>query len=460
MSALFPFADNYVFNMDLGGKSGNVNQQNWTVVDQNALWSVYEEHPEWFLLNATDNVLQKLVGRRDLTENIDALYAEATTRVGKFQLNFGIRGERTSTEAKFTRMLSKEEMALAEKYATPEEIATGKFNTGTVEGVRFQYNYGNRDVRKENYENLFLSGGLKYDFTKNLRFQLSFSQAILRPDYGNLSATVNYPDYYPTSLWIPNPKLKPEKTTKFYAGFQWYLKPSGIFEISAYRLDIKGLQIGNMQISKEQAEAQLGYSLQDAMKGLLEESEVVIDEETLESDEVYKSMRDMVYRSTINAAGTRTVYGITVRYDQQLTFLPGPLKGLGIFGSFTTASLRNAEIDEEKIGRASKSANGGIKYRYGRFNIQLRGSWTDDALRSITRPYPGRKWTLNEYQYVKARFVVDLSGGWKLNKNLELVFSIRNLTQEPYIRYSNVPDRMNWYSVPDTIWNLSLRGKY
>ncbi|WP_277557011.1 TonB-dependent receptor [Ereboglobus sp. PH5-10] len=460
MATVFPYADNYVFNMDLGGKSGNVNQQNWAVVDQNALWDTFEEHPEWFIFNEVDHIRQRLVGRRDLTETIDAIYAEATTRAGKFQINFGLRAERTETEVLITRMLSKEEITAYETFASPEEIATGMFNTDTTEGVLFQYNYGAREKRKEDYDNIFLSGGLKYDLTKSLRFQLSFSQAILRPDYGNISGTVNYPDYYPTNLWIPNPKLKPEKTTKFYAGFQWYLKPSGIFEISAYRLDIKDLQINNMQITSEQAEAQLGYSLEDAMKGMMNDSGLIVDEETEVAEEVFKNIRDIGYRSTINADGTRVVYGITVRYDQQLTFLPGPLKGIGIFGSFTTAKLKNAEIDEEKIGRASKSANGGIKYRYGRFNVQLRGSWTDDALKSITRPYPGRKWNVQEYQYQKARFIVDLSGGWRLNKNLELVFSIRNLTQEPYIRYSNVPGRVSWYSVPDTIWNFSIRGKY
>jgi TonB-dependent receptor len=468
MASSFPFADNYVFNVDLGGKAGNVNEQNWPVIDQNKLWTYFEEHPEWFIMNAETNTRNVFVGRNNLTERIEAIYAEATTRAGRFSFNLGVRAERTEVDVLFTRMLSNEEIAIAQHFATPELIATGMFNTSTVEGVKFQYNYGAREERSNSYDSLFLSGGLKYDFTKNLRFQLSASQAILRPDYGNLTGTVNYPTYYPNSLWIPNSKLKPEKTTKFYIGLQYYLNPSGIIELSAYRLDILDMQIPNIQIDKIQAEQQIGYSIEDAVKSVVEDFGQTYDEETQEY--ISENVQDIVYRSTINApGGARVVYGYTIRYDQQLTFLPGIFKGLSAFGSFTTATLKNPDRDEEKIGRASKSASGGIRYRLGRFNVRVSGVWNDDALRSITRPFEGveddlpyssRRWVLDDYRYQKARFTVDLSGGFRLNKNLELVFSIRNVTAEPIIYYSNVPGRICWYSVPDTVWNFSIRGKY
>ncbi len=457
VASTYPMADHYIFNMDLGGKAGNVNAQNWPVVNQNQLWDLYVAHPEYFTVDAVDNTQNALTNRNDITERIDALYAEATTRAGKFSFTLGVRGERTDAEIAFTNMRTPAQIAELEKLATPEEIASGMFNTSTVRGKLFQYYDGERGTRNVDYDNVFLSGGVKYDITSNLRFQLSMSQSILRPDYGNLAGVVNYPDYYVTNLWVPNPKLKPEKTAKYYAGLQWYLNPAGIVELSAYRLDIDALQISNQVISAAQATEQLGYSIDDLLKGL-DAGDAVIDEETQQA--ITETMQDITYRSTINAEGTRTVYGITVRYDQQLTFLPGMLKGLSVFGSFTTASLQNAERDEEKIGRASKSANGGIKYRLGRFSFSLRGNWADDKLISITRPYAGRQWTTSDHIYEKARLTIDFSGNFRLNKNLELVWSIRNLTEEPYIRYSNVPGRVSWYSVPDTIWNFSIRGKY
>jgi TonB-dependent receptor len=468
LATTYPFADNYVFNMDLRGKAGNINEQNWPVVDQYKLWDYYQANKHWFIEDTEANTQADIVNRRDLTERIEGAYAEATTRAGKFSFNLGVRAERTSADILYNKMRTAAEISTAEVLArsslggyTPADIAAGRFNTGTVEGVKFQYYDGERGTKKVDYTNLFLSGGMKYDFTSSLRFQFSFSQAILRPDYDNLAGTINYPDYYPSSLWIPNPKLKPEKTIKYYAGLQYYLNPTGIIEVSAYRLDIKDMQIKNMQILKEDAEANLGYALDDILAGLGADSEMVIDEETQEEIEVIRANAPIVYRSTINAKGSaRIVYGITLKYDQQLTFLPGVLKGLSIFGSFTTATLKNSETEEEEIGRASKAASGGIKYRLGRFNVQLRGGWDDDRLIGITRPYPDRRWMTTDHRYRKSRAYVDLSGGFRLNKNLEMVFSIRNLTGEPVIYYSNVPNRICWYSTPDTIWNLSIRGKY
>jgi TonB-dependent receptor len=460
VASTYPMADHYIFNMDLGGKAGNVNEQNWPVVNQNQLWDLYQTNPEYFTVDGVTNAQRALTNRNDLTERIDALYAEATTRAGRFSFNLGARGERTLADVAFTNMRTSAQLKELQKLGTPEEIASGMFDTATVRGKLFEYYDGERGERKIDYNNAFLSGGLKFDFTKNLRFQFSMSQAILRPDYGNLAGVVNYPDtsnYNVITLWVPNPKLKPEETTKYYAGLQWYLNPAGIVEVSAYRLDISGLQIPRQVITADQAQDQLGYSIDDLLRGLYA-GEVVVDEDTQET--ITEAMGNTTYLSTINAKGSRTVYGVTLRYDQQLTFLPGFLKGLSLFGSFTTAALQNAELEEEKIGRASKSANGGIKYRLGRVSFSLRGNWADDRLISIARPYDGRQWMTADHIYERARLTVDFSGNFRLNKNLELVWSIRNLTEEPYIRYSNVPGRISWYSVPDTIWNFSIRGKY
>jgi outer membrane receptor protein involved in Fe transport len=253
---------------------------------------------------------------------------------------------------------------------------------------------------------------------------------------------------------VPNPSLKPEKTTKVYAGLQWYLNPAGILGVSAYRLDIDGLQMKNIQITAEQAEAQLGYPLHS--------STIISDGEDGGGDfgEGGYNPAAVNYRSTINAEGTRTVYGLTIEYNQQFTFLPGYLKGLSAFGSFTVDSMKNMQIEEEKLGRSGRAANGGIRYRYGRFNVQLRAVWKDEVLSNIWRPTPGQRWFSTDHVYLKERTVVDLSGGFRLTKHMELSFSVRNITNSPLIVYSNVPGRVYQYQVYGSTWNLSLKGNF
>ncbi|MBI1900211.1 MAG: hypothetical protein HYS13_03720, partial [Planctomycetia bacterium] len=69
--------------------------------------------------------------------------------------------------------------------------------------------------------------------------------------------------------------------------------------------------------------------------------------------------------SSVNLPGTQRTKGLTLEYSQQLVFLPGPLKGFSVFGSLT----RNI-ADRQLLGNVPKSANGGIRYHYGRWDVQ------------------------------------------------------------------------------------------
>jgi TonB-dependent receptor len=458
MEAPVPWTQNYIFSFDLAGKGGNIGRQDWRADSNSGLWAIYQEHPDWFWRDEVGDFLRQLTATRELTEEISAAYLDATTRFGRLQLNAGIRADRTETEVKILRMRSWEEIIAARAHATPDQIASGMFDYGinaetgypggmsTIAGILYRYYDGQRFSRNREYDNLFLSGGLKYDITKNFRFQLSASQAILRPDYNNLAAVINS-DIYTRTIWVPNPLLKPEKTTKYYAGLHWYLNPAGILSASAFRLDITDKQISPVYITARQAELQTGFNLNDYI--MLQDGTAFDPEGS-----------GIEYRSVANAEGIRSINGVTLEYNQQLTFLPGILKGLGVFGSFTTQSFHGAREDRELLGFAAKSANGGVKYRYGRFNILLRATWVGDRLAGITDPIEGRRWVINDYVYRRERFAVDLSGGFRLNRNLELAFSIRNLTNAPDIWYSITIGRLMRYNIYGTIWNLSLKGSY
>ncbi|MDR2674518.1 MAG: TonB-dependent receptor [Opitutaceae bacterium] len=451
METPVPWTKNYVFDFALGGKGGNIGGQSWRADNNAELWSIFQAHPEWFESDDVSNFRRKLLASRELTEAITAAYLEATTSYGRLHLNAGLRFERTATETQILHMRTWDEILAARAAATPEQIASGMFDytiydeTGlpldmnTIPGVLYQYHDGRKFPRNRDYSNLFLSGGLKYDLAKNLRFQLSASQAILRPDYNNLSGVINS-DIYSRTVWVPNPLLKPEKTTKYYAGLHWYLNPAGVLNLSGFRLDITDKQITPVDITAAQAALQTGIPV-----GNLAD---------------FDDGEEVNYRSAANAVGTRSIYGLTIEYNQQLTFLPGILKGVALFGSLTSQSFHGARQDIERIGFAAKSANGGIKYRLGRFNAQLRATWSGDRLTSVTDPIAGRRWLTNDHVYLRERVIVDLSGGFRLNRNLELAFSIRNLTDAPAIWYSNSVSRLMRYNIYGSVWNLSLKGVY
>ena len=473
-AATMPYTTNYVPSLDMGGRSGNVNDQGWRVNDLFTLLNYWNDHPDWFSVDTVNNARRNFLTVRDLNERIESGYVEAFTRVGRFSLNLGARMEHTRTTIMTARMRSWAEIDAAKAAASPDEVATGKFdyttddenvtNMTTLEGFKFQYYDGQRFPKIKDYTNVFFSGGLKYDITKNLRFQISGHQAILRPDYDNLATPMSYSPYYRTDIWIPNPYLKPENTFKLVAGFHYYFNPAGTLGLYVYRLDIKNLQTRwdyPQIITKEEAEYRIGFpiDLGSALGGGDDEGGDVGGEEGDDEEGRYDPAL-VVFRSPCNAAGLRTVYGMTVEYDQQLVFLPGVLKGLSLFGSFSTATMKNAREDWEKIGLAKTSASGGIRYRYRRFYARISATWTNDALATVAQAPDNRSWFHNDHLYKKARTIVDLSGGWRLNKNLELTFSIRNLTDSPAVWYSNVPERLAQYQTYGSIWNLAIRGTY
>lgn len=420
--ATVPWTKNYIFKMDLDGKEGNVNSLGWRVDNSYALWDIFQANPGWFTPDIVGNHTRAITGKRHLEEDVKAAYFEANTKVGRLRLNAGLRYERTETDV---------DALLAR---STEEVKAAGYDPATVEGVDYRYYNGQRFARATNYDNFFLSGGAKFDITRNLQAQLSASQSIQRPDYNNLAGVMTYNDDDGTR-WIPNPNLKPERLTKYFVSLQQRIRPGGMLGLSAYRMDIADRQIARVQINREEAEALTGVS----MAG---------------------DPDDIIYRSTRNASGTRTIYGLTIDYNQQLTFLPGVLKGLGVFGSYTRTWQISPETDDERVGYLPNSANGGLRYRYGRLNLQLRATWQDDRLQSITRPATADSTYVTGYYYYKGRMMVDFSGDFKLNKNLWFIFSLRNITNTPAEWYSNTPDLMQRYFVHGVFWNCGLKARF
>jgi iron complex outermembrane receptor protein len=281
---------------------------------------------------------------------------------------------------------------------------------------------GTYTTRHGEYDDWFLSGGAKYDFTKKLVGQLAFSQSILRPDYGNLGGVVAVDD---TTLFVtvPNPLLKPEHSTKYFASLQYYLEPSGVIGISAYQLDVKDMQVTGITVNPED----VGYNPAD--------------------------YAGYTFRSAQNLPGTSTNKGVTLEYDQQLTFLPGALRGLGLRGSIT-----KVDPDGERVNLPKTSANWGLRYSYGKFDVQLTGNaqskYRTSALSNTATT------ANNGILYHAARELWNVSASYKINRQFEVMLAGRNIFNAPDVVYSNVRSRVQQYSIYGSMWNVGIKGTF
>lgn len=407
--AVIPWTQDYQFAIH-GMDAGNMNDQNWRADSNYATYDIFRDHPEWFIADSFGNLKRQLDNDKRVKEDIYAGYLEAQSQWGRAKFDLGVRYERTRTSAR-----------VADVRPVADVIAAGLSPTST-EGLLYQYNYGRTTTRKGNYGDWFLSGGVKYDITDDLVAQIAFSQAILRPDYGNLGGVVSVNDDT-MIVSVPNINLKPERSIKYFASLQYYLEPSGIVGVSVYKLDIKDMQVTGITVDPED----VGYD-PSAYEGY-------------------------TFRSAQNAPGTSTNIGVTLEYDQQLTFLPGVLKGFGLRGSATFI-----DPDGERVNMPKQSANWGIRYSRGGFDIQLMGNWQS---KYRTSALSNTETTANNgILYHADRQLWNLSASYRISRNFDLMLAGRNIFNAPDVIYSNIPGRVQQYSIYGSMWNFGIKGKF
>jgi iron complex outermembrane receptor protein len=116
-------------------------------------------------------------------------------------------------------------------------------------------------------------------------------------------------------------------------------------------------------------------------------------------------------RSATNLPGVSINRGLTLEYDQQLTFLPGALRGLGLRGSIT-----KIDPDGERVNMPKTAANWGLRYSYGKFDVQLTGNAQSKYRTSALSNTPTT--ANNGVLYHAARELWNVSASYKINKQL------------------------------------------
>jgi TonB-dependent receptor len=408
-AAVIPWTQNYQFEI-IGFDAGNLNAQNWRADSNYAVYDIYKEHPEYFVADTVGNLKRRLDNDKRIQEQVDAAYFEAQTRVNDARFDLGLRYEKTQTAARIANI------------RPVSEVTAAGLSINTVEGLLYQYNNGVYSKRHGEYDDWFLSGGIKYDFTEQWVGQLAFSQAILRPDYGNLGGVVSVNDDTQI-VTVPNPQLKPEHATKYFANLQYFLEPSGLVGLSYYKLDIKDMQVTGITVDPED----VGFS-PDEYAGY-------------------------TFRSAQNLPGTSTNDGLSFEYNQQLTFLPGAFRGLGLYGSITRINP-----DGERQNMPERAANWGLGYSYGPLDLRINGNHQSKyRVSALSNTLTTAN---NGILYHTARELWNISASYKYSKHVEVQLAGRNIFNEPDIIYSNIPGRVQQYTVYGSLWNFGIKATF
>jgi outer membrane receptor for ferric coprogen and ferric-rhodotorulic acid len=159
------------------------------------------------------------------------------------------------------------------------------------------------------------------------------------------------------------------------------------------------------------------------------------------------------FRSAQNLPGTSTNEGMVLEYNQQLTFLPGALKGLSLYGSLT-----HVNPDGPRQNLPKEAANWGVRYNYGRFDFQINGNYQSSHRVSALSNTPTT--ANNGILYRASRELWNISATYKLTDNIDVMLAGRNIFNEPEVIYSNVASRVQMYTVYGSMWNFGIRGRF
>lgn len=295
-----------------------------------------------------------------------------------------------------------------------------------------QRDYAN--TRREltgSYTKSFPSVHLSRDLTSNLKARASWSTSFGRPSMANALPNESFNDVNQT-LKINNPSLLPQTAENWDASLEYYFEPVGSLSAGWFHKTIKDYIVDGITSGTVPTGNDNGYNGEYSGYTVL---------------------------TTANA-GTAIVQGWELSYQQQFTFLPGLLKGLGLNANYT---LINAHGDFGGKARLSgnevpnfvpRTGNVSVSWRYGRFTTLVLYNYTGHYITNYSAASIGRN------LYRAKRSIVNLGVTYRLRPSLSLACDVSNVFNEPQAFYRGIPDQMQSTILTGTTITFGVRGQF
>jgi len=355
--------------------------------DPNAIATLFRDHPEWFVNNGTaDNYYNAYIApRRDMVQTVMAGYTMADIRFSsRLQVRTGIRWEDTESEFReYDSMTNREVLAAGFPVSTAGRPTT-------IAGYQYQYFTKPQITRVKAYDNFFPMISAKYSFSPAFQLQAGFNKAISRPPFDHITGAwlINEDTQRVTS---PNPNLLPEYSKNFAARLAYYFEPAGSLSVSV---------------------------AQNTIRNLREERTGTAEEFGAADDPEYANY---TFASRFNIENPVRFRSLEIAYNQSLTFLPDPFRGLT-----ATLSYTRAYASERRSRLAPQLLSTTLSYRYKRMSFRA------GAVAKADTPWDD---VYGRYQRHSIR--TDFGGEFRLTKYASLYFQGRNIFNEPVMWYES-----------------------
>lgn len=272
---------------------------------------------------------------------------------------------------------------------------------------------GNQKLMLTNsYDDVLPAINVAADLSRELILRASAAKVMARPQLNwlNPNGTVSVTGSSAGTVTMGNPYLKPYRAKTFDTSAEWYFQRSGFIGLGLFYKDI--------DTYIQRAVTTMPYSQTGLPTALLNGTSYTADS-------------SFTVTQPINTEGGKLT-GIELNWQQPFTFLPGPLRNLGMLVNYTqvnskiayraSAAANATTIRDDLLNMSPRTYNATLYYEDDKFSARVSGSYRSGFLTLV----PGQN--NNDVEGTNSVLSVDMSMSYKWNNQLTLTFEGTNLT--------------------------------
>ena len=252
--------------------------------------------------------------------------------------------------------------------------------------------------RTNDYLKVFPTVQGRFDFSPGLLARFSYSTAVGRPTFGQVTASTIVNQVNRTIV-TGNPALEPTTDHSFDLAVDWQPTPGGRVSVGGFDKEFKN------------------YIFQRTLNQTIDGVNYLT--------------------STFQNAGDAYARGVEVDVEQKFVFLPRPFRGLGIEANYTYVDSQGNARPGDRVKlpyTAPNLYNASLFYEDYGLRVSLAASYTDRNLQAA-----GTSRTTD--RYFDEHFNLDLAASYLHRSGLGVYFHAKNLTNAPLRVFEGNRDR-------------------
>ena len=354
---------------------------------------------EGFELNEDDTNFDSLAEDFTIEEQILAAYAMGTFDIGQLTLVAGVRMEDTKTDL------------TGNIYAEEDDPA----------------NLVKREVSND-YTHFLPSVNAKYEFNDQLIARGAYYAAVVRPSFGEMAPFTFFNDDR-DELELGNPNLDPYEADNFDLSLEYYPTELSVLSVGVFYKTIENA-IYEATFERDEDDAGNLVPLADFLQT------VPVDLSYLEAGQ----LADVEEVTSFINVGSADLYGVEFNYVQNLADLNPALDGFLVSANLTLTDSESTLPDGREVPFLKQSEtvwNVAVGYDKGPWDLRVSANYRGDYIDELVDEDLDR--------YTDDRLMVEASGKYRVNDNIQLYLEGKNLTDEPEYYYFGDERRLSQY---------------